>query len=238
MIQFNLLPDVKAQFIKAQRIKRLVISGAFLVTIISAVIFVALLAYVDVSQKQHLKDLSKDVAANSSELTSNSDLSKILTVQNQLQAIPQLDDAKPAVTRLATYVTELTPSTVSISELNINWTTNTFSITGGANGLTDVNQFVDDIKFATYTVGNSTAKKNAFSTVVLSSFGYTSQSSNGQPVDYTISFNFDPTLFENTNNTNNVTLTVPPETTTRSVLSQPSNLFVKSNTTTTSGGGQ
>jgi hypothetical protein len=234
MIQFNLLPDVKAQYINAQRIKHLVVSIACLVTAVSLVIFIALFGYVDISQKHHLNELSNDITTSSSQLKSNANLNKILTIQNQLKTLPQLDDEKPVVTRLSTYITELTPATASISSLQVDFSADTFSITGTANGLSDVNQFIDAIKFSTYSVTGSSVTTPAFSTVVLSSFGYSTEASNGQPANFTITFNYDPTIFSDASN---VTLTVPQQATTRSILSQPTDLFVKSTNNTATNGG-
>jgi hypothetical protein len=210
----------------------LVVSIACLVTVVCLVLFVALYGYVDISQKHHLTDLSSDITADSTQLASNGNLNKVLTIQNQLQTIPQLDNEKPVVTRFPSIITELTPTTASISSLDVNFTTNTFSITGTASSLSDVNQFIDAIKFATYSVTGSSVAKPAFSTVVLSSFGYSSVTSNGQPANYIITFDYNPAIFSAASD---VTLTVPQQATTRSVLSQPTDLFVKS---TTSGGNE
>jgi Tfp pilus assembly protein PilN len=238
MIQFNLLPDVKMQYLKAKRAKRLVIAASSLVSIAAFVIFILLLLFVDVAQKKQLNDLSNNITTNTSELSSNTNLNKILTVQSQLTTLPQLESQTPAASRLFGYLTELTPSSASISTLNVNFAQNSFSITGSADSLNTVNEFVDAIKFTTYKVAGSNQTGDAFSTVVLSSFGYSNNTNidSTQPASYTVTFNYNPIIF---NNADNVTLTVPAEVTTRSVIAQPTNLFVKSTTTsTTTGGGQ
>jgi Tfp pilus assembly protein PilN len=235
MIEFNLLPDVKLQFIKAQRLKRLVIAFSTLISIVALVIFVLLLLFVDVAQKKHLRDIDHDISTNSSKLTSNTNLNKILTIQNQASSLPALEAQDPVVSRLFGYMTELTPLQASVSSLNVDYTQNTITVTGAADSLATVNQFVDTLKFTTYKSATASSTP-AFSTVVLSSFGYSQGTSNAQPANYTITFSFDPTIFSNA--AANVTLTVPTITTTRSITGQPTDLFEKATTSTPSGGKQ
>jgi Tfp pilus assembly protein PilN len=229
MMQFNLLPDVKTEFIKAQRLKRLVIAVSFLVTAVAVLIFIALFLFVDVAQKKHLNDLSSDISTSSAQLKGSTNLNEILTIQNQLETVPKLQAETPKASQLVTYLTQLTPTKATISSLQLNLTANTLSITGNADSLATVNQFVDALKFTTYTTGTIKTKTNAFSSVVLSAFGYSSSAP--IPASNTITFNFEPVIFENTQK---VTLTVPSETSTRSIQDQPT-LFAKSATSSTGG---
>lgn len=224
MIEMNLLPDIKKQALKAQNIKRLAILFSTLVSFISVSIFVIMLFYVDVIQINNLKSLSSDINHYSANLKNNTNLNKILTIQNQLVTVPQLQAQTPAASRLFGFLTQLTPTSASITKLNVDFNQDTMSITGNADSLITVNKFVDTIKFTDYNTGGS--NKKAFSTVVLSSFGYSSSSPNNQPANFKISFNFDPNIF---NNTNKVNLVVPSLTTTRSIIGQPNNLFIKNN---------
>ena len=67
MIQLNLLPDIKLEFIKAQRSRRLVFGVAFLSTAVAVGLLILLLG-IGALQKKHINDLSRDITANSSEL--------------------------------------------------------------------------------------------------------------------------------------------------------------------------
>jgi hypothetical protein len=235
MIQFNLLPDVKQQYLKAQSLKRIVIVFSFLITVIAIVVFVFLLLYVDFVQKQHINSLSTSIQKDSNQLKSNVNLDKILTIQNQLKTIPSLEAQKPVVSRLFTYMTKLTPAAASISNLSVDFTNNTIKIEGSADTLITVNQYVDTLKFTTYSADNnqSTNQTKAFSNVVLT-FGYTQNNPNGKPVSYTIDLSFDPIIFSNAHS---VSLNIPQITTTRSVLGQPTDLFQKANHPTSSSTG-
>ncbi len=225
MIQFNLLPDVKIQLIRIQRIKHIVTFFSSVISIAVLTVFIALFVYVNFIQTSHINDLNSKIASSSTQLSKNTNLNKILTIQNQLKTLPLLESQTPVTSRLLGYLTQLTPVSVSISSLSVDFTTDTMSISGGAQSLKSVNEYIDSIKFATYKTTQDETAVNAFSSVVLSSFGYSSSGSNSsQPASYTVNFSFDPTIFSNATK---VTLLVPNKITTRSILGQPTNLFVQ-----------
>lgn len=219
MIQFNLLPDVKLKYVRTQRLKRTVVSLSIVISGAALAVFLILLLTVDVWQKKTLHDYSKDINKASAQLKSTPDLNKILTVQNQLGAINTLHSQKPVTTRLPDFLSQVTPTTVTISDMTADFQANTFSITGNAPSLDAVNTFVDSLKFTKYQLGGSGDKKPAFSSVVLSSF---SRSTTG--ASYVITLTFDPVIFQDSNS---VTLSVPTITSTRSVTEQPQALFQK-----------
>jgi hypothetical protein len=221
MIEFNLLPDIKLEFIKAQRLKRLVVSISALASGVALVIFIFLLLFVDVVQKKHLSDLGNNITASTSKLDTNSNLNKILTVQKQINTLPLIEAQTPVSSRIFGYLTALTPAQASISNLSVDFTKNQIVLTGTADSLATVNQFVDTLKFTNY-IANKGKATPAFSTVVLSSFGYDNDTTNGKPAQYVITFNFDPIIF---NDADTVDLNIPKITTTRSITDQPTDLF-------------
>lgn len=258
MIQFNLLPDVKLEYLKAERMRRLVISVSVLVTA-AALILMALLLSVTALQRKHLHDLNNDVTTLTKKIGGRSDLNKILTVQNQLSSLTDLHAAKPAASRLTDFLSQITPNQASINTLNVDFNQHQITITGTADSLATVNQYVDTLKFTTYgavtplstdssitcqNVGSSAlssedktqaaencsndggksinpaptdTSKQAFSDVVLASFGLTQHEA-----DYSITLTYDPVIFDITQA---VTLTVPNKITTRSEVEQPTDLF-------------
>ncbi|HXR49835.1 MAG TPA: hypothetical protein VN778_02310, partial [Verrucomicrobiae bacterium] len=172
MVQLNLLPDVKLDYIRAQRSRRLVLSISVLVTGI-VVLALVLLLLADVAQKKHLSDLSRDIQNESSELQQKPDISKILTVQNQLESLTTLHSGKPAASRLFNnYLDQVTPAAASIASFDIDFTQQTVTITGTADALSTINKYVDTLKFTTYTTDSNKTPTKAFSDVVLSSFGF------------------------------------------------------------------
>ena len=90
MIQLNLLPGIKAEYVKAQRTKRTVVSIS-IITAAVAIGVVGLLASVAYgAQALQLNDLEKKIDNNVSEIKKVPDLDKILTIQNQLFALTPL----------------------------------------------------------------------------------------------------------------------------------------------------
>jgi Tfp pilus assembly protein PilN len=215
MIQFNLLPDVKLEYLKAQRQRRTVAFISMIVTAASVALLVLMFLAGQV-QKGKLADLTKNVANKSLSLQNKNHLNQALTVQNQLNSLTGLHDSKPAADRLFPYLNKLTPLNADISILDIDFTAHTVTLKGTADALSTVNKYVDTLKFTTYKVGKET--KPAFSNVVLSLFDLNKlEASNKHPANYTINFSYDEAIF---NITNNFELTVPELTSTRSQLTE------------------
>lgn len=218
MIQFNLLPDIKIQYLRARRQKHLVLLASVITIIASLSVMAILISLVFVVQKKSISDLSRDIKAASTELEGTKDLTKMLTVQNQLKALPGLHQGKPVASRIFAYVTQSTPTAASISRLNVDFALQTMIVSGSADTLETVNKFADTLKFTTYHTEDAPKDdKRAFSSVVLTTFARDSRGAT-----YTITFKFDPVIF---NEAEEVTLVVPNKITTRSQTEQPSALF-------------
>lgn len=221
MIQFNLLPDVKLEYIKARRTKQMVTLVSFIVTGVSVGLVVLLFVGVNVVQRNHLNNLNDDIRVKTEQLKSENDIDKILTVQNQLNSLNGLHDAKPAAERLGPYLAQLTPNEVSISDLSVDFSNQTMKIDGSTDALKWVNTFIDTLKFTTFELDGQ--QKNAFSGVVMSSFNRAdSGQSAGKAAAYQITLTFDPAIFDTTKG---IKLTVPNQITTRSVTEKPAPLF-------------
>jgi Tfp pilus assembly protein PilN len=222
MIQLNLLPDVKLEYIKAERSRRLVLSVSFLVAAVSVVLLLLLLS-VDGLQHKHLSDLTKDINSESSKLQNEPQIDKILTVQNQLNSLTNLHSQEPAAGRLFDYLNETTPSNVDITDFTIDFTQQTATITGTSANLANVNQYIDTLKYTTYTTSDNSSSQPAFSSIVLSSFSLNSSAQDAtQAASYTITLSYDKNIFDITQN---VKLSVPSVTTTRLSVDQPTDLF-------------
>lgn len=218
MIQFNLLPDVKQEYMKAKRQKHSVIVISVLAAAVSLFIFIMLFLTVNVFQKKHLSDLSNDITDRTKSLKANTDLDKVLTVQNQLNSLPALHDAKPVTSRLFGYLTQITPAQVSIGNIALDYEAKTMALSGTADSISTINKFVDTLKFTTYTeaVGSEAAvagTSKPFTSVVLSSF-----SKSEKEATYQISFVFEPTIFDSSKT---IALVVPKLITTRSETEKP-----------------
>ncbi len=238
MIQFNLLPDVKLEYLRTSRIKRTVMVIAGITGSVALVIFFSLLITVRVLQKNQLDKLDKEVKGYVADLKAVPDIDKILTVQNQLNRLTPLHDQKPAVDRLFGYLTQITPDTAHISNLEIDFTdTKKLKIEGMADNFNTINKFADQVKFTEYSITytEKEIEENKKATCTIKEISYdketrkqvcvafvdvvlTSYSVDEEGTTYEIDFVFDPLLFDSKRP---IVLKVPNIITTRSVLEKP-----------------
>jgi Tfp pilus assembly protein PilN len=237
MAQFNLLPDVKLQYIKTQRVKRTVGVLSILVAGGLLAIFILLLLYVRVAQKQHINALTDDINAAAATLQEKPDLDKVLTIQNQLNSLPALHEQKIISSRLADYLAKLTPNKATISNVEVDFEANTMLLQGNADALRTVNKFIDTIKFTKYKTNTSDAvAANGFSEVVLQNFTVSTAAegvASEAPATYEIALVFDPIIFAGLKEDQkadpakpDVVLQVPKIISTRSEVETPNELFV------------
>lgn len=218
-IQFNLLPDAKAKYIDTERNRRLVNTIAVLAAAISIGIFVLSLFTVDVLQKKELSDADGQSKQAVAQLQKIDGLARIVTVQNQLQTLSSLHQNTHAVSRIFTYMPQLTPSAATIGTMSLDLTVDSLQISGSADSQATINTFIDTLKYATYKTSAQDSDHLAFSSVVLSSFNATPGKAT-----YTITTQFDPVLFANPLGAAPA-LTVKNQVTTRSVIDDPANLL-------------
>lgn len=234
MIQFNLLPDVKLEYIKATYRKRIITLFCFITAGAFLAVFILMFLFVRVNQTSHLKDLDSDINSNVKKLRENPDLDKILTIQNQLNSLPNLHDQKVMSSRLFKYLAQVTPSQATVTDLDIDFDAKTVLLKGRADSTLTVNKFVDTLKFTEFKLeGEEGVQDKAFSSVVLQNFTIDNKESNqasGDGTSYEIAFSYNDVIFKNTAKegsavANGVTLTVPKIITTRSETQKPANLF-------------
>ncbi len=223
MIQINLLPDVKAEYVKAQRTKRTVITLSILISVAAAAIVVLLASFAYGAQNITLRNLDTDINNNVNKIKEVPDLDKILTIQNQLNSLEPLHELKPVVYRLFNYLQQTTPEVVLIDTYTLDITSNTITIDGNAPNLEIVNKYVDTLKFTEIKQTQKEIDENkdpvkAFSDVVLTGFDI-----GEAETTYTIGFKYDISLFESAYK--DIQIVVPKIITTRSELEKPGILF-------------
>ncbi|HET9721806.1 MAG TPA: PilN domain-containing protein [Candidatus Saccharimonadales bacterium] len=222
-IQFNLLPDVKLEYLQTHRTRNFVLAICGAAVVCSVALLIILLGTVEVVQKKQMNDAQHSLDTANSQLKSVSDLNKIVTVQNQLNTLVGLHQNKQITSRLFGYLVQVTPSNVNINKLDLDITKTSLSISGNADSQKSVNTFIDTLKFTTYSVGGSDSPHPAFTGVVESNF-----SINSSDVSYTVDMQFDPKLFANNlldaqGHAQTPKLSVPNKITTRSAIDDPSN---------------
>jgi ABC-type Na+ efflux pump permease subunit len=214
MIQFNLLPDVKREYIKSKRQKRLIMSVSIIMIGASLTIVFLMFSVVQIAQKKNISDLTKDINSEIATLQSINDLDKILTIQSQLESLPELHSTKPETSRLFTYLNQVTPVEVKIGEVNLDLVNGTMEITGTGDSLAAVNKYADTLKFVDYkyTVDGVEQKAKPFTQVL------TDLRRNEERATYTINLEYDSLIFDNTLD---IEFIVPAQITTRSVTGKP-----------------
>ena len=121
MIQINLLPDIKAEYVSAQRTKRLMVGIAVIVSVASLALVALLSAMAFGAQQLQLNNVQKKIDTAETKLNEINDLDKILTIQNQLIELTPLHDGKPVVSRLFGYLQQTTPLDITIENFSIDY---------------------------------------------------------------------------------------------------------------------
>ena len=207
MIQVNLIPDVKQEFLKAQSNKRVVVTLSVLVSGAFVAIVILFWSYVTVIQGTHTNNLDKHINELLAEYQAPEDVSKVLTVNGQLNALPALHEEKPAMTRLADYLAKLVPKEISIDNIEIDIDSGTMSIKGLADKTVSIDKFIVTLRNAVYYVdpgksGEQITVARVFSNTKLERFGTTEK----DDATYEIRTSFDPQIF---NNALDIIVTVP-----------------------------
>jgi Tfp pilus assembly protein PilN len=228
MIQFNLLPDIKLEYIKSQKTKRSVLLASTITAGSALGVTVMLFIAVQVAQKGHITNLSNDIKSAEQQLRSVPDLDKVLTVQNQLKSLDALHKQKPEVSRIFEYLPKLTPNNLTISKFDIDYEKNTIEITGNADAISTVNKFADTLKFTKYTEDGNSLETEAFTNVVLDSFGLNAEEKDKKKkATFQLNMTFNEAIF---NTEKKINMTVPKITSTRSDTEKPRALFEQSST--------
>ena len=230
-LQFNLLPDVKQEYLKTRRTKRTIITASIVASAISVFILMIMLTTVYVVNKKQLSKANDDIKKYSAQLKEVKNLDRILTVQNQLKSLQSIHQGKHKISRIYTFLPQLTPANLCLSGVDVSLEGNTMEIKGDSDSQKTINTFIDTLKFTKYKLDGTDSGKYAFPSVIEKQFnidsgsGSQAQKCNNVPAIATfgISVEFDTALFSNSQQ---VDLKVPTGlVTTRSVLDDPSNLF-------------
>lgn len=130
MIEINLIPDVKKELIKSERIRSTVVSITILVGLISIGIVVIL--SLSLGAQAVLGKVADDaIARENAKLQAVPDLSNTLTIQNQLSKLTAIHESKHINSRVFDVLTAIIPAKpndVSVTKLNLDSETNTITI--------------------------------------------------------------------------------------------------------------
>ncbi len=213
MIEINLLPTVKKDYLKAQQMKHTVIIAAVLTSIVAVVLLVLVFAYVQVVQTQHQKNVQKDIDAGVTALQEKKDAVKIVTVQGALEQLPLLQDKKKISSNIFGYLTEFTPKGVTYGNIKLNMTEGTLGLQGSATSLEQANILANNLKSAkfTYTKDDSTQTLTPFSEVIFEGLSKSEQAGTAKNVSFQINFKVDPLLFDQSTKGGKITVNASSE---------------------------
>lgn len=232
MIEINLVPDIKQELIKAQRIRSTVITTAILIGIVSVGIVTALALYVFTVQTVRGSLADGDIKKGSEQLSRVEDLSKTLTIQNQLTKISDLNGNKKIDSRIFDLLAAIippAPNDIQISDLNIDSTNGTITINGQAtNSYAAVEVFKKTIEGAKFKYTDSDNEKQEIilaSDISTSNTSYGEDSTGAKVLRFTISFTYAEELFSPASKNISIVITTNGNAT-DSYLGVPSSIFV------------
>lgn len=135
IVEINLIPDVKKELLKAQRVRSTVVSISILVSLIVLGIVAALLIYIFAVQTVRGAVADESIKTESQKLSKVEDLSKVLTIQNQLTKISDLNAQKKITSRIFSVVSATipeAPNTVNLSSLALDTAESRITLEGQA----------------------------------------------------------------------------------------------------------
>lgn len=225
MIQLNLLPDIKKEYINAKKTKAMVI-GLSIVTTVGAIGLTALFfVYVTFVQQLQINISSDSIKKKSSTLNNIPDLSKFLTIQNQLSALPSLHDQEGSYDRLFSFLQVLNPgkpNNISLSTLVLSSTDKTITFTGSTATFESLNIFTDTLRNAQVSYklrGSTTTTTNKMFDSVSVQSSALANVAGASVVSFTIITTYSDQVFDATNT--DVNAVVPSIETTQSVTQSP-----------------
>ena len=202
MIEINLVPDVKQELIKAQRIRTKVITSSILIGIVSVSVVAVLAIYIIGIQTVRGVFLDNNIKTSNEKLLSIKDLSKTLTIQNQLTKITKLNDSKKIDSRVFDMLAAIIPpqpNDIQISDLTIDSTTNAVTINGQAsNSYAAVEVFKKTLDGAKVNFTDTSGKSQSVtlaSNVSTSNTSYGEDATGVKVLRFTLSFEYAEELF-------------------------------------------
>lgn len=202
MIELNLLPDVKQEFLRTQRQKKLIISSMILISIVAGGIVLLMVFFVFVAQPGLRLLVDNDVKSKTTELNKNKNLTRNLTIQNQLTTITQLHEDKGVYERFFDYFKNLnpeTPNNISISQATLDPATETILIEATAKNFQAIAVFQDTLKNAELKYADPDTKEAQkvplFSQVDISEAGLGQDSQGVQVASFKLTLGYDSNAF-------------------------------------------
>lgn len=224
MIQLNLLPDVKKEYLRAQSFRAKTISFSILVTVVAIGLTAVLASYVYGAQLLISSAQKNDIAEKSQQLKSKSDIGKYLTIQNQLSAISGLHDEKTVTSRILGILPQLNPAppnNVLLANIKLSVVDGQLVFQGGVrdySALTTFKNTLENAKLHHQADGQEVIEK-LFKEVNVIQASYSGTEPPETALGFTVQTAYNPNLLVST--LEGYRITVPNMETTQSVVASP-----------------
>lgn len=200
MIQVNLIPDVKHEYIRAQRMRNSVISIAIIV-VIAAVGLVILLAAVLGGQKVTEAVTERTIQDEYKKLRAVDSVDDLVTIQQQLENISDVNDSKIVGSRLFDVLTAINPAPpndVRLSMVEFDPATKTISLEGSSN-FTSADIFTKTIQNTTleFTEDGVSDAEPLATKIDLLETNFGEDSNNAKVLRFKLTFEYNDKLFRN-----------------------------------------
>lgn len=232
MIEINLVPDVKQELIKAQRVRASVISIAILASFVAAGIVVLLAIWVFGVQTARSVILDNTIQTESETLANVEDVNNTLTIQNQLSKISEMHNNKTITSRMFDILTTINPSApnnVAITNLSLDLENSTITIEAqAASGYPALETFKKTITATTFRFTQDGEQQSVAlaSDMSDSERSYGEDASGARVLRFTLSFTYPEELFARS--AENATIVAPERTNaTDSFQGVPHSLFTQ-----------
>ena len=198
MIEINLLPSVKLEYLKSQQTKHAVVIGSILISLVSVGLLTLLFIYVQVVQPKYQSNVQSKIDSALEDSKTKKDAVKVVTVQGALEQIPALQDKKLITSNMFIYLKEFTPRDVSYSNVKIDLTASSLVLQGSATNFEQANVLANNLKSAKFSYSKSDDKQNIapFTDVVFDGLTKSVQSQDGKNVSFQITLKVDLTIFD------------------------------------------
>lgn len=201
MIEINLIPDVKQQYIKAKQARTMVISGAIIVGIVSVGLVVLLAVYLFGVQTLRSTLADNNITKNEKTLKEVPDLDKMLTIQSQLSSLKSLHDQENITSRvfdLLAAINPAAPNQVTFSNVKFDATNGIVHVDGQAsNGFVAADALKKTIQATkfNYKDGKETSDALVAKDVIISNLSYGEDATGKKVLRFSIDLTYDPQLF-------------------------------------------
>ena len=203
MIQINLVPDVKQEMLRAQRMRNVAISFSILVGLASAGVVVTL-GLVLGAQAVTENLTSSAIDTEYKKLSDTSDINNALTIQNQLSAISSLSENRTIDSRLLDVIAAINPASpndIKLSKVTLDPTQSQLTLEGSASGGYPATEVFRKTILNTTVTGKKDDQdfsESLAKDLTLQDVSYGEDSTGARVVRFTMVFTYPDDLFKNT----------------------------------------